>query len=306
MPFSCSIVWEVLIDTGQSTRLPLEGVPVSTEGQEHVPSAAGPMARSTSSLITIMRAVLSAEPWMLDPKVVPIPWRDDIYTNTLNRKLVFGILRDDGVVRVHPPIRRVLDEVVQKLEAAGYEIVEWAPDGHAEAIAVMVCLLPTRTFGGVAHGQPQDAFYSADGGEDIKRAVTSSGEPFIPHVERLVSRGSPISVYEYWQLNKRKWAVQKLYLDRWNASTELTKSGKVIDLLLTPVMPHVAVPHQRCRWVGYTKVWNVLDYTAGVVPNVGFVDREVDQREEYEARNDMDVWNREICTSCSHTVFDVS
>lgn len=160
--------------------------------------------------------------------------------------------------------------------------------------------------GGVAHGQPQDAFYSADGGEDIKRAVTSSGEPFIPHVERLVSRGSPISVYEYWQLNKRKWAAQKLYLDRWNASTGLTKSGKVIDLLLTPVTPHVAVPHKGCRWVGYTKVWNVLDYTVGVVPNVGFVDRKVDQREKYEARNDMDVWNREICMSCGRTVFDVS
>lgn len=75
---------------------------------------------------------------MLDPKVAPIPWRDDVYTSTLGRKLVIGVLRDDGVVRVHPPIKRVLDAVARKLEAAGHEIVEWAPDGHAEAIAVMV------------------------------------------------------------------------------------------------------------------------------------------------------------------------
>lgn len=128
----------ILIDAGQSTRLPLQDVPTTTEGQEHVPSVAGPMARSISSLIAIMKAVLSAEPWMLDPKVAPIPWRDDVYTSTLSRKLVIGVLRDDGVVRVHPPIRRVLDAVARKLEAAGHEIVEWAPNGHAEAIAVMV------------------------------------------------------------------------------------------------------------------------------------------------------------------------
>lgn len=167
-------------------------------------------------------------------------------------------------------------------------------------------IVPNRTHGVVTHNQSQDAFYSADGGEDIKRAVTSSGEPFILHVERLVNRGPPISVYEYWQLNKRKWESQKSYLDKWNSSTKLTKSGKMVDLLLTPVMPHVAVPHQGCGWVGYTKIWNVLDYTAGVVPDVGFVKREVDKREEYEGRGDMDRWNWDRCMLCGPTIFDMS
>lgn len=160
--------------------------------------------------------------------------------------------------------------------------------------------------GAVAHRQLQDAFYSADGGEDIKRAVTSSGEPFIAYVERLVNRGPPISVYEYWQLNKRKWTSQKSYLDKWNASAELTKSGKMVDLLLSPVIPHVAVPHQGCSWVGYTKIWNVLDYTAGVVPNVGVVDKEVDKRVEYDGRNDMDRLNWDICMLCGPTIPGVS
>lgn len=127
----------------QSTRLPYQDVIVSTEGQEHVPSVIGPMARSSSSLITVTRAVLSTEPWKLDPKVAPIPWRDNIYNETLSRKLIIGIVRDDGIIRVHPPIRRVLDEAASMLSAAGHEIVEWAPDGHAEAIAVMVALPPS-------------------------------------------------------------------------------------------------------------------------------------------------------------------
>lgn len=110
-----------------------------------------------------------------------------------------------------------------------------------------------------------------------------------------MNRGPPISVYEYWQLNKRKWAAQKAYLDKWNASTNLTKSGRVVDLLLTPVMPHVAVPHHGSRWVGYTKIWNVLDYTAGVIPDVGFVEKEVDKLEAYDARSEMDQWNWDLC-----------
>lgn len=33
-----------------------------------------------------------------------------------------------------------------------------------------------------------------------------------------------------------------------------------------PPVPHSSVPHGKCRWVGYTKVWNLLDYTALVIP----------------------------------------
>ncbi|KAI5848765.1 acetamidase [Morchella snyderi] len=255
-----------------STRLPYEGVVVSTEGQEHVPSVVGPMARSMSSLKMITKAVIDAEPWNLDPKVAPIPWREDVYQDTLQRKLVFGVLRDDGVVRVHPPIKRVLENAMACLEAAGHEVVEWAPYGHDEAVAIM------------------DEFYRADGGEDIRRALDASGEPAIPHVARLIDRGPAISVYEYWQLNKRKWACQKGYFDRWNASSELSRSKRMVDLILSPVMPHVAVPHGKCQWVGYTKVWNVMDYTAGVVPG-GFVDRAKDPEQKYRGRSDLDDTN---------------
>lgn len=142
----------------------------------------------------------------------------------------------------------------------------------------------------------QDEFYRADGGEDIRRALDASGEPAIPHVARLIDRGPAISVYEYWQLNKRKWACQKGYLDRWNASSELSRSKRMVDLILSPVMPHVAVPHGKCQWVGYTKVWNVMDYTAGVVPG-GFVDRAKDPKQEYESRSDLDGTNWKLCMS---------
>jgi amidase len=140
----------------------------------------------------------------------------------------------------------------------------------------------------------QDQYYTADGGEDIKRDIAAGGEPFISHVEALVNKGQAISVYEYWQLNKQKLAAQKRYLDLWN-STKSPTSGKRIDVLLTPVMPHSSVPHRKCRWVGYTKVFNVVDYPAVVIP-AGAVSKELDGRTEaqmaaHKPRNPIDEWN---------------
>jgi amidase len=140
----------------------------------------------------------------------------------------------------------------------------------------------------------QDQFYTADGCEDIRTEINVAGEPFIPHIEALVNRGRAISVYEYWQLNKQKLAAQKRFLDLWN-STKSGKTGKPIDILLTPVMPHSAVPHRKCRWVGYTKVFNFVDYPAVVLP-AGCVSKELDGEvaedvSAYCPRNVLDEWN---------------
>jgi amidase len=57
-------------------------------------------------------------------------------------------------------------------------------------------------------------------------------------------------------------------------------------------MPHTAVPHRTCRWVGYTKIWNFLDYTALSFPAGKVVAaRDVLPAEPYEPRNEYDEWN---------------
>ncbi|KAF2705077.1 acetamidase [Pleomassaria siparia CBS 279.74] len=260
-----------------STRLPYHDVSVSTDGQEHIPSVIGPMTRSVSSLISVTKSVIDAAPWKLDPKCSPIPWRSEMFDDVQSRPLVIAVMRDDGVVKCHPPVSRVLEEVAAKLKTAGHELVDWTPGSlHQQCIDIM------------------DRYYTADGGEDVKRDIAAGGEPFIPHVEALVNRGKAISVYDYWQLNKEKVAAQKRFLDLWN-STRSQTSGKQIDLLLAPVMPHSAVPHRKCRWVGYTKVFNVVDYPSVVLP-AGAVSRELDSTSAaemgaYKPRNQLDEWN---------------
>ena len=129
-----------------------------------------------------------------------------------------------------------------------------------------------------------------DGGKDIRSEVEAGGEPFIPHVEGLINRSKEVSVFEYWQLNKRKIAAQQAYNTKWN--TIRGPRGRNVDVLITPTMPHTAVPHRTCRWVGYTKVWNFLDYTALSFP-AGTVQKSLDasSNEGYVPRNDYDAWN---------------
>ncbi|KAJ5677486.1 Amidase [Penicillium maclennaniae] len=233
-----------------SGRYPYQGVPVSTEGQEHVPSSVGPMARDLNSL----------------------RYNETAFQEIQARSMVIGLIMDDGVVQVHPPIARALRELSDVLKAQGHEIVIWDTSDHAACIEIM------------------NLYYTADRGEDIRRDVATAGEPYIPHVEALVNRGKPISVYEYWQLNKRKMAAQKKYLDKWNAVR--SPSEKPVDILLSPTLPHTAVPHGKFRWVGYTKIWNFLDYPALTFP-VDEVRAEQDSlpAEPYIPRNPLDEWN---------------
>ncbi|GKU10381.1 amidase [Fusarium langsethiae] len=258
-----------------SGRMTYRGVEVTLDGQQHVPSSVGPMARSLSSLTLVTKLAIEAEPWTIDPQLPPLPWKEAEFQHISKRPLVIGTLLDDGLVKVHPPVERIFRRLVERLKAAGHEIVEWDSSLHAECIEIM------------------DKYYTSDGGEDIRTAVSAGGEPFVPHIQASVDRSKPISVHSYWQLNKRKVATQNAYHDMWNSVR--SPSGKPVDILLVPTMPHTAVPHSTCRWTGYTKVFNFLDYTALTVP-AGRADREADEKYivEHEPRNEIDAWTWEL------------
>ena len=109
-------------------------------GQEAVISVNGPMARDLEDIKLFTKAVIDSEPWWVDPKCVAIPWRV-IEPPT---KLKIGVLYNDGMVTPTPPVRRALSITVEKLRAAGHEVVEWGDEGHAQAAKILVrdSLLP--------------------------------------------------------------------------------------------------------------------------------------------------------------------
>ncbi|RYO62982.1 hypothetical protein AA0116_g4159 [Alternaria tenuissima] len=121
-------------------RLPYYNVAVSTEGQEHVPSVVGPLTRSLGALIDVTSIVIDSEPWKLDPKCINMPWNAKAFNDVLSRPLTIGVIWDDGVVKVHPPIARALREFVEKAKNSGHEVIDWDPVGHDTCIKIQVGL----------------------------------------------------------------------------------------------------------------------------------------------------------------------
>jgi amidase len=133
-------------------RLPYEGMANSMEGQNSILSVVGPLGTSIGALRLVVKSVLVRQPWLHDPLVHEIPWRSeqeqavlDLVKSASEGKgghLVFGILRDDGIVRPVPPVRRAMDIVVKTIEKLGHKVIEWNPPSHKRGVDIGVCAHP--------------------------------------------------------------------------------------------------------------------------------------------------------------------
>ena len=80
-----------------------------------------------------MKAIIDSKPWIEDPSLLPLPWRDDLLMSVIGKgkRLKIGVMWSDGIVTPHPPITRALHEVLDRLKNAdGVEIVDWKPFKH--------------------------------------------------------------------------------------------------------------------------------------------------------------------------------
>lgn len=117
------------------------------DGQNTILSVVGPLATSVGALKLVIKSLLATEPWLHDPLVAEIPWRDaqEQYILDLTKgakgQLAFGVMRDDGVVRPQPPVKRALEIVVKTVEKLGHKVVEWDPPSHERGLEIAVSFL---------------------------------------------------------------------------------------------------------------------------------------------------------------------
>lgn len=149
-------------------RLPYQGMANSMDGQNSVLSVVGPLAPSVSTLQLLVKSLLSREPWFHDPLVHDMPWRDDKAVISKDQKLSFAVLRHDGVVSLHPPVKRALETVIERLEKQGHRIIEWKPPAHKRGLDTL------------------SAAWNYDNGADIRSAFELSGEPMVRTWFRLI------------------------------------------------------------------------------------------------------------------------
>lgn len=100
-----------------SRRFSYAGNVVSLGGQIAISATVGPVGHSLRDMSLICQTLSAAEMWRDDSAVPPIPWKP----TTVPDKLVIGVMTWDEVVMPHPPIRRALEDAVEKLKKAGHE-----------------------------------------------------------------------------------------------------------------------------------------------------------------------------------------
>ncbi|RAQ71477.1 acetamidase [Aspergillus flavus] len=204
-------------------------------GQEAVNSVNGPMASTLEEITFYSKTVIDQEPWVNDPKCLPIPWRPA----EPKHRLKLAVMWNDGIVTPTPPVTRALKETVDRLRKAGHEVIDWKPTGHKEARQLL-----QRKF-------------VADGGKSVRGLLAPTGEPFREEM-RDYEKATELGVHEMWQIHLERNTLQKDYLHRWNASG--------IDGILCPTTPYSSVEHGKFAYVGYTGVFNILDYSAVSFP----------------------------------------
>jgi amidase len=250
-------------------RLPYAKVTNSTPHQTIVPSVIGPSAQYLGDLKYFVKVILDAKPWLYDPKTPPIPWRD----YEVPKKLAFGIYRSNGFINPHPPVLRAIEEVKQKLEAKGHEVIEWNPPIEGEEI--------WRKMGKIL---------GADGMKEFLDHSALSGESPIKQILDVDDLPTEVTVSENWEQGGLKYRDQQTYDKYWLATENLTSTGRPIDGWISPVWESASYPAGEGKpyHCTYTEVCNYLDYPSVVVP-ITYVDKEIDRPlEGYQPLNESD------------------
>ncbi|OCL12926.1 general amidase [Glonium stellatum] len=258
-------------------RFSYKDVANSNPGQTMVPSAIGFMATALSSLKLIMESILSTEPWLRDPEVVPIPWRKEHELTVPHPKLCFAIIDTDNIVTPHPPVARGMKLVRKAIERAGHEVVSWEPPNHS--------------IGTTIHGE----ILSSDGGANIHDQLKLSGEPIIPEKYDDIGnkRKPPMPILRYQDLALQRKAYRAAYATYWESTKHKTNTGRPVDAVIMPVAPHAAVLNMKYYYYGYTEIVNLLDYSSVCIP-VTHADKTIDIfREDYRPLNPTDYKNWE-------------
>ncbi|RDW62532.1 hypothetical protein BP5796_10834 [Coleophoma crateriformis] len=223
-------------------RIPATGVSGVRSGSESVNSALGPMAKPVSGLELWLSAQLLAEPWNYDMSCNPMPWRT-VEAERPKKKLVFGLILDDGVVRPTPPVTRALQIVTDAIQKRGHTVItipqETIFSFHRPSMA---CTMLSNV---------------QDGGRAIMKHISASGEPVVPRTA-TGSAASALTTQELFDNHLLRSSLAGKYEAIWQ------EFG--MDAILAPAVAHPAPPHGKYISNSYATIYNMLDYVTGSIP----------------------------------------
>ena len=185
-----------------------------------------------------MSSVLNTKPWLEDSNAHAVPWRSEIAI-AAGRPLTIGVLPEDPLYPLHPPIRRALKKAAASLAAAGHKLV---PIELKKATSVSTAL---------ALGFQM---FQIDPARTPFQHIAASDEPIIPSVIVTLSSGAPpkpTGILEFAAMNVQRHT----FGEEWR---KIFKQEK-LDAVIGPAAQHSAVPHDTYQNPPYTVIWNMLD-----------------------------------------------
>ncbi|KAI5970133.1 hypothetical protein CANMA_000744 [Candida margitis] len=251
-----------------SRRISCRGLVGGEGGQESVVGVLGPLSRTIEDINLFMKSYINdGKPWLRDPWSLPMEWRE-VPVPELS-KLKIAVVRDDGVCRATPPIRRGLNQVVEKLKSAGVELVEFVPKNGRLAYDVAAKLS------------------TCDGNRELRELFSASGEPLPRLTKWYLNIGEgrrELTVHENRELNSKRDRLREEYSDY------LIENK--IDFFLGPAYDNVAPKEEEVYNESYTLIYNLLDFPSLVFQTGLFQDPKIDvwQKEDldYKYRSGME------------------
>lgn len=260
-------------------RWPKLGVSTSMPGQEGIPSVFSPMARTLADLSYFTRSFIQMQPWKYDPSVHPLAWRSKVSEEYKDKKqLKIGIMRTDGVVDPAPACARALEMSAAALRAQGHEVFDVTPPSALDAMVIAANLLNadgTRTFRSYFRTGESDDPGARQFGRYMRlpRLLKWFHWLYVKYIQRdavwaaLIAHWHEKSAAENWRWVTKRELYRADFHAWWNSFGAF---GDGLDVLLTPPNATPAVPHNgmasAAAACGYTFLFNLLDYTAGIVP----------------------------------------
>lgn len=225
--------------------LPMQGfLPGGFPAELNVLGSVGPMCRTMRDMELFMSCLLSAKPYLEDPRLIPIPWTG-LGTRPHGKPLKVGFMMHDGVIQPQPPVTRAL-EWARKLLLA-------QPD--------LFNVKPYHPY------QPKAAYemirkcYWPDGGIKVKKVLSQSGEPMHPLTQWIIKDAESDVERTASEVNGYRVArddFRSAFTRDWNSQD--------VDIVICPVFIGPACAHDTAFYWNYTYLWNFVDYPGVVIP----------------------------------------
>ncbi|OQD79391.1 hypothetical protein PENANT_c052G06155 [Penicillium antarcticum] len=210
-------------------------------GMVGIAPTAGPLCHSARDAELFLRVVFNSNAADLDDGALGISWLEQKPSSTLT----IGFMPEDPERPMHPPMKRVLAEAVQKLTAAGHRVVDLAKEMNFVAKACDISW----------------EYFSMDPDRTPLAHIARGGEPPIPSLHftyDLEGTGAEPDLRKLFELNVARNEItaqmRRLFVDN------------QLDVILGAGYQSCAVEHDAYGLPVYTVLANLVDYPACVLP----------------------------------------